>query len=404
MPPKRKFDREGGMPLDVLPGFGTKGWLSDTAKGVIYGLAYSGMKYSDVATIAQTTVATVSRTVAAVEEALAAADRARPQPGDRRAESVEAPETIHSDDTSNDTDDAETSAAGAKKKTPAERKEFKNRLEQQVYTQLYKKNSHGEYVHKNSRDIRQAIAKLKRGQAWSVRTIQRYVSELGGEWIKRPITAPLNDDRMKNRVEIATKLLKMIQDDPTLPTRIVFTDESILRAEDMQAHALRRQGEDVQPRRKAKWVSQVMVWGAIGVGLKQLVFLDGIVDADFYTEYLDDFLFAPDETDFMSTNRVLMHDGARPHTAKTTTAALAAKQISVLQWAAYSPDWNPIENLWSNLKRRMTTSCFDDKPELEDCALEAWNSITQAEIDTLCLSFVSRLEETVRRNGEDCQI
>jgi transposase len=62
----------------------------------------------------------------------------------------------------------------------------------------------------------------------------------------------------------------------------------------------------------------------------------------------------------------VLHDRARPHTAKFTAEALAEKRIVVIPWAAFSPDWNPSENLWSILKRRMNTTCFDDKDRLED--------------------------------------
>jgi transposase len=53
---------------------------------------------------------------------------------------------------------------------------------------------------------------------------------------------------------------------------------------------------------------------------------------------------------------ILIQDGAKYHTAATTQEFFAAhaKRLSVYQLPSYSPDYNPIEHLWKNMKKRTT--------------------------------------------------
>jgi len=67
-----------------------------------------------------------------------------------------------------------------------------------------------------------------------------------------------------------------------------------------------------------------------------------------------------------SQHLILIQDGARYHTSKATRAFFEGHKdrLTVFQLPSYSPDYNPIEFLWKNMKRRATHNQYF--PEFEN--------------------------------------
>ncbi len=73
---------------------------------------------------------------------------------------------------------------------------------------------------------------------------------------------------------------------------------------------------------------------------------------------------------------ILIQDGARYHTAAKTQAFFAkhAKRLRVEQLPSYSPDYNPIEHLWRNIKRQNTHNRYF--PEFSDLTTAVETALT----------------------------
>ena len=73
---------------------------------------------------------------------------------------------------------------------------------------------------------------------------------------------------------------------------------------------------------------------------------------------------------------ILIQDGARYHTAAATQAFVAthAERLRVAQLPSYSPDYNPIEHLWRNIKRHNTHNRYF--PEFSDLMTAVETALT----------------------------
>ena len=78
-----------------------------------------------------------------------------------------------------------------------------------------------------------------------------------------------------------------------------------------------------------------------------------------------------------------MLDRARWH---TTPTRLQFSNISLLALAAGSPELNPTEQVWQQLRdRHLASRCYDGYEQIVDACCDAWNAFTQIPGAIRCL-------------------
>jgi hypothetical protein len=220
---------------------------------------------------------------------------------------------------------------------------------------------------------------------------------------KKPL---LTEKHKRVRLAFAKKYQHWTVDDWK---RVVFSDETMINrwGSGGRQYGWKKLGAELQPIHTTPTLKHgggsIMVWSCFcAAGPGYICYIDGNMTAQDYCGILESDLL--DSLEYYSdkiSNSIFQHDNDPKHTAKLTLKWLEDSGVEVLDWPSQSSDLNPIEHMWSWLKKKLQQyqSMPRNKDEIWERVVETWYAFTAEECARLVESMPKRLEAVIKARG-----
>ncbi len=141
----------------------------------------------------------------------------------------------------------------------------------------------------------------------------------------------------------------------------------------------------------------IMLWGCFSAkGTRQLHHIKGMIDGAMYHQGQG---IEASQGIEMGHGWVFQHDNNPTHSAKATKEWLKKKHTKVLEWPSQSPDLNPIEHLWRELKVQVAKRQPRNLNDLERICKEEWDKIPPEMCANLVANYKKRLTSVIAKNS-----
>ena len=151
---------------------------------------------------------------------------------------------------------------------------------------------------------------------------------------------------------------------------------------------------------RIKHPPKVHMWGCFsGYGMGDLFLFEENLDAPLMVKILRDHLLQSAMRLFPPGQWWFQQDNDPKHTSRIVQDWIKGKGIDVLDWPPYSPDLNPIENLWADVKRRAEAYNPKNVEELKIALHAVWKATDPRLLHSLIASMPKRCQLVRERAG-----
>uniref|UniRef100_A0AAZ3RFC2 Tc1-like transposase DDE domain-containing protein n=1 Tax=Oncorhynchus tshawytscha TaxID=74940 RepID=A0AAZ3RFC2_ONCTS len=131
----------------------------------------------------------------------------------------------------------------------------------------------------------------------------------------------------------------------------------------------------------------IMLWGCFAVGGTGAHHkIDGIIRKENYVDILKQHLKTSVRKLKLGGKWVFQMDNEPKHTSKVVSKWLKDNKVKVLEWPSQSPNLNPIDNLWAELKKRVRARRPTNLTQLHQLCQEEKKTFTQLIVGSLWMA------------------
>jgi hypothetical protein len=213
---------------------------------------------------------------------------------------------------------------------------------------------------------------------------------------------PFTEEHIQKRLAFANKYKDWTTEDWA---KVIFSDETTfqLYPDHPYMRVIRPLKEALNPEYLAHRMAHsptVNLWGCFSAqGIGQAWLFNGTVDGPRYVQILKEQLKPTWQSLFPDGVWYFLQDNASPHTSIVAKTWLHNNGVNCIDFPPHSPDLNPIENLWADLKRRVESRHPTDQAEMEAAVGEEYEATEQKYLLELVESMPKRLKACIANNG-----
>ena len=172
--------------------------------------------------------------------------------------------------------------------------------------------------------------------------------------------------------------------------RLRFIDEAGVNLAMTRLHGRAPRGERVRESVPRNYGAHTSVIGTLGLAGPEAVWtVEGAVDTDVFNVYVERVLRPT-----IRRGDILVLDNLRAHHASRIEEVAAECGAEVIWLAPYSPDFSPIELMWSKIKTAMRAAKARTRDELERALVAALKLVTSTD----CLGWFKHCGYRVASN------
>jgi len=247
---------------------------------------------------------------------------------------------------------------------------------------------------KSSREAWLRITQVKNLPCVSYNTVNSYFKSIGG-FVKPLLKTEVSSTNLHKRIKYCTKYRNFNF------RKVLFSDESMFQINANNFRAFKFKGQKRPIKVKKNPDFKIMVWaGVCYEGKTSLHFVTETLKNEGYLKILK---ARRREILRLFDNRVIWYfqqDGAPCHRPRRITNYIKRYLTKrILPHPPQSPDLNPIELIWAQMKAKVERRKPQTKQQLKEAIQESWNSIKKNDVRKCIDDLKKKMDKILANKG-----